>query len=204
MNRLLTICGIAAALCLGAGTILAQDNGGTAGNGGNGGGGNGGNGGGNGGGGRRGGGGGGFNRGNFDPAQFRQRAVDNARDELGFTNDTEWSAVQPLVQKVVDARFDIGIGGGMSLLRPRNTGNQDNGGGRQRRGGFGGETSPEAQALQQAIESNAPAAQIKAALAKYRQSRLDKEAKLKAAQDDLRKILSSKQEAQAVLAGLLN
>ena len=36
--------------------------------------------------------------------------------QLGFTNDTDWSAVQPLVQKVMDARRDVGMGGGMGRM----------------------------------------------------------------------------------------
>jgi len=191
MNRILAVLGIAAALCLTAGNLLAQQD-----NGGNGGG-NGGN-----GGGRR---GGGFGRGNFDPAQMQQRFLERIRDDLGFTNDTpEWNAVQPLVQKVMDAQRDVRMGGGFGMRgRNRGNGGQDNGGA-PRGGGMFGEPSPEAQALQQALDNNAPTAQVKAALDKYRQSRADKEAKLKAAQDNLRKVLTSRQEAQAVLIGLLN
>ena len=64
VNQLLTICGVAAALMLGAGTVSAQND-----NGGNGGGGGG-------------GGGGGFrNRGNFDLAQFQQRMMDRIRQD---------------------------------------------------------------------------------------------------------------------------
>ena len=55
-------------------------------------------------------------RGNFDPAQIQQRMMDSIQDQLGFTNDTDWSAVQPLVQKVMDARRDVGVGGGMGRM----------------------------------------------------------------------------------------
>src|ERR1017187_10536094 len=86
--------------------------------------------------------GGGGGGGNFDPAQMQQRILDNAREQLGLTNDTDWNAIQPLVQKVMDARRDVG-GGGMSRLFGRgnrggntNNANANNNGGR--RGGFGG------------------------------------------------------------------
>ena len=105
LNRIITLCAIAGALALSVGDIFAQDNGG--GNGGNGGGQ-----GGQGGGQRRNRQGGGPGGGNFDPAQFQQRMMDNIREQLNFTNDTDWSAVQPLVQKVMDARRDVG-GAGM-------------------------------------------------------------------------------------------
>ncbi len=182
VNQLLTICGVAAALMLGAGTVSAQND-----NGGNG------------------GGGGGFRRGNFDPAQMQQRMMDNIREQLGFTNDTDWSAVQPLIQKVTEARRDVGFGGGMGrMFRGNRGGNGGPGGGPGGgRGGFGPQPSPEAEALQKAIDDNAPAAQIKESLAKYEASQKAKQAKLSQAQEDLRKVLTVKQEAQATLLGLL-
>jgi hypothetical protein len=190
LNRILMACGMAAALCLSATSLLAQDNGG------DGGGGQGRRGRGNGGGGP----GGGPGGGNFDPAQFQQRMMDNVKTRLGFTNETDWSAVQPLVQKVMDTQREARSGGGgMFRRRGGDTTNTDQGG--QRRGP---ELSAEAEALQKAIDSNAPSAQIKAALEKYRASRKDKEAKLAAAQEDLRKVLTTKQEAEAVLMNLLN
>jgi hypothetical protein len=190
MNQLFAICGVAAALFCGAGIASAQDNGG----GGNGGGGGGF--GGNGGGGRR----------NFDPAQMEQRAMDNIRDDLGYTNDTDWSAVQPLIQKVFDARRDVGFGG-MGRIFMRNRGNNNGGdqnGGRQRGGGFFGQQSPEAQALQSALDNNAPAGQVKDLLQKYQASQKAKQDKLKQAQENLRAVLTVKQEAQATLLGLLD
>ena len=82
---------------------------------------------------RQGGGGGGFGGGNFDPAQFQQRMMDNIRDQLGFTNDTDWAAVQPMVQKVMDARRDVG--GGMRGMFGRNRGQGGQGGGGGQQGG---------------------------------------------------------------------
>jgi hypothetical protein len=183
INQLFAICGIAAALFLGVGSTYAQND-------------NGGNGGGF-GGGRR----------NFDPAQFQQRMMDNIRDQLGFTNDTDWNAVQPLVQKVMDARRDAGNGMGMRMMFGRNRGGNnggDNNNGRRRGGMFGGTPSPEAQALQTAIDNNAPTDQIKDLLAKYEASQKAKQAALKQAQDNLRNVLTVKQEAQATLLGLLD
>ncbi len=105
LNRIITLCAIATTLAMSAGSLFAQDNGNDNG------------------GGQRRNRGGGFGGGNFDPAQFQQRMMDNIRDQLNFTNDTDWSAVQPLVQKVMDARRDVG-GGGMGRMfgaQPRRT-----------------------------------------------------------------------------------
>jgi hypothetical protein len=182
-----------AALALSAGNLFAQDNGG--GNGSNGVGGNGGGGGGNGGG----------RRGNFDPAQMQQRMMDNVREQLGFTNDTDWSAVQPLVQKVMDARRDVGFGNMGRMFGGRNRGGNNGGSqGGGGRGGMFGQTSPEQDALQKAIDDDAPTAQIKDLLAKYKAAQKVKQAKLEAAQADMKKILTVKQEAQATLLGLVN
>ncbi len=195
LTRILTLCAITAAMTLSVGSLFAQDN-------------NGGNGDQNGGGQRRNrqGGGPGGGGGNFDPAQFQQRMMDNVRDQLGFTNDTEWTAVQPLVQKVMDARRDT-AGAGMGRMFGRNRGgNGGNGGGPGGgRGGMFGQPSPEAEALQKAVDDNAPAGQIKEALTKYKASQKAKQAKLEAAQADLKAVLApGKQEAEAVLLGLVN
>jgi hypothetical protein len=178
IKKLLALCGIAAALFLGAGNVLAQNNdGGNGGEQGN----------------RRGG-------GNWDPAQMQQRMMERIQDQLGFTNDTDWSAVQPLVQKVMDAQRDARSSGMARLFGGRNRGGQ--GGGRG--GMFGGTPSPEAEALQKAVDDNSPAAQIKDLLAKYQASQKAKHDKLIAAQNDLRAVLTTKQEAQATLLGLID
>jgi hypothetical protein len=186
LNRMLVMCGMAA-LCLSAATLMAQDTGGNGGQGGRR---------------QRGNGGGGPGGGNFDPAQFQQRIMDNIKEQLGFTNDTDWNAVQPLVQKVVDARRDVGMGGARMGRGNRGQGGQAGqagpGGGR-----FGATPSPEEEALQKAIDDNAPSAQIKDLLAKYRAARKDKQARLEAAQNDLRKVLTVRQEAAATLLQLV-
>ena len=190
MKQLFAICGMVAALFCGVNSVSAQDNNG-------------------GGGGGNGGGGGGFGGrgGNFDPAQFQQRMMDGVRDQLGFTNDTDWDAVQPLVQKVMDARRDVGVGNGMRMMFNRNRNRGQNGGGdnnnRFRNNPFFGQPSPESQALQNAIDNNAPDGQIKDLLTRYEASQKVKQDKLKAAQDNLRAVLTVKQEATATLLGLL-
>src|ERR1700753_1533694 len=54
--------------------------------------------------------------GNFDPAQFRQRMMEQVRKNLSVTNDEEWGVIQPLVQKVMDARRENFMGGGMGMM----------------------------------------------------------------------------------------
>lgn len=153
------------------------------------------------------GGGGRPGRGNFDPAQFQQQMMDRTKEALEVTDDAEWKAMQPLVQKVMELRRDSMAGGmrGMFGGRPRggNNGQPADQQGQQRRGMFGGTPSPEAEALQKAIDSKASKTEIKAALDKYVASRKAKQASLEQAQTDLRKVLTSRQEAIATLNGLL-
>jgi hypothetical protein len=99
--------------------------------------------------------------------------------------------------------------GGMMNLRGMAGGqggnnNQNGQGGRgNRQGRMGGANNPEMDALQAAINDKAPDAEVKARLERLREVRKDNEAKLTKAQEDLRAVLSVRQEAAAVLAGLL-
>jgi len=132
--------------------------------------------------------------------------MERTKETLEVTDDAEWKAIEPLVQKVMDARMAsmAGMGRGMFGGPRRGGDNAAGGGGGGGRGGFmGQQPSPEAEALQKAIDAKAPKAEIKAALAKYVESRKAKQAELEKAQDDLRKVLSSRQEALATLNGLL-
>jgi hypothetical protein len=119
--------------------------------------------------------------------------MDQYRQTLGVTNDDEWAIIQPLIQKVLDARQQAGYGGGRG----------GRGGGR---GGFGGgavaQTDAEA-GLQKAIDDRSPAAVVKAAIKKVRDEHKAKQALLEEAQDKLRAVLTVKQEAQIVLMGIL-
>lgn len=140
--------------------------------------------------------------GNWDPAQMRQRMMERMREEFDVKDDTEWKLISERIEKVNDARRETAARGmGMMFGGGRGGGGGQGGGGG--RGGFGGEPMPEQDALQKAVESNAPSDEIKTKLAKYREALKAKEAKLAKAQDDLRQVLSVKQEAKAVLMGML-
>jgi hypothetical protein len=140
-------------------------------------------------------------RGNFDPEQMRARMMERYREALEVKDDAEWKLIEGRITKVTDARRDLGGGMGRMFGGPGGPGGRGGDGGR--RGGFFGEPSPEAEALQKAIEAKASADEIKTKLAKYRESQKAKQAALEKAQAELRQVLSVKQEAQAVLMGLL-
>jgi hypothetical protein len=193
-KQLLAMAALAIAMGLSASSVLAQNNDNNNNNGNNN----------NGGQGRQRG-----NRGGGDPAQFQQQMLDRTKEGLEITDDTEWTAIKPLVQKVMDARMASFSGMGRGMFGGRNRGgggaggdtnNQDQG---NRGRGFGGTPSPEAEALRKAIESKASNSELKAAVAKYVESRKSKQANLEKAQSDLRKVLSVRQEALATEMGLL-
>jgi len=147
-------------------------------------------------------------QGNFDPAQFRERAMTRYREQLDVKSEEDWKKIEPLIGKVMDARtaaggFGFGGRGGGRGGRGGDGGGGgggDQGGNRNR---FGSPPSAEEQALQKAIEAKAPADEIKTKLTAVRDLRKTKEVALEKAQDDLRKALSPRQEAAAVLARLL-
>lgn len=182
INRWLTVAGLAGVLCLGTTQVFAQQDtppGGPPGQG-------------------RGGRGG-----NFDPAQFRERMMQNLREQLEVTDDAEWKVIEPRVEKVMEVRRTSMSGMGRGMFGRRRGGDNAGGGDQQRRGPFGGEPMPEAEALQKAIDAKASKAELKAAMDKFVAARKAKQSELEKAQDDLRKVLTSRQEAIATLDGLL-
>jgi hypothetical protein len=143
--------------------------------------------------------------GNIDLAQFQHRLIEQTRTNLSVTNDEEWSVIQPLIQKVMDARRKVVVNGGGMVMRMGigGLGGPPPG----ERGGYGPLAGDEQKALQRALDDKAPVGQVKDSLAKYRAARQEEQAKLQAkleaAQADLKNVLSVRQEAQAVLMGLL-
>jgi len=157
-------------------------------------------------------------RGNFDPAQFKQDYMDRMKESLEVTNDAEWNALESKVGAIFDARREVmasGMRGFMGGGRNRRNGGGGGGGGnednnnagqqpRRNRGGFGGEPSAAVTALQKAIDDKAPTAEVKAKLKVVQDETKANQAKLVAAQEDLRSVLTPRQEAIATLRGLLN
>ncbi|MCW5553826.1 MAG: hypothetical protein KIS67_16910 [Verrucomicrobiae bacterium] len=153
---------------------------------------------------------------NMDGQQMQQfiqrRMMETFRERLEVTDDAEWKIVEERLGRVTQARMaTVADGAGMMGMGamafgrggPGGRGGEGPGGGRGL-GGLFGQPSAEAQALQQAIDAKAPAADIKAKLAKLQEARRQKQADLVKAQEDLRKVLTQRQEAIAVLMGLLD
>ncbi len=151
--------------------------------------------------------------GNFDPEQMRERFSQMMRERLDVKDDAEWKLIEERIAKVNEARREAGgfgafggFGGGGFGGRNFARGGDDQGQRARgnRAGGRGpGASLPEAEALRAAIERNASPDEIKQKLAKYREARKAKEAALAKAREELRQVLSVRQEAVAVTMGLL-
>jgi hypothetical protein len=152
----------------------------------------------------------------FDPAQMRQQMLERLREQLEVKDDAEWQLVSERVQKVMDARRSFGGPGGLGGFRFMGPGGPPPGSPDQPRpdaasgpGGQGGSSqfrppsNPELDALQKALEAKAPTAEVKAKLTDLRAARQKQEAELANAQEQLKQILSVRQEAVAVMFGLL-
>jgi hypothetical protein len=146
----------------------------------------------------------------MDQAQIQEWFANRQKEQLEITDDAEWKVIQPLVQKVNEARMGSMSGMMRGFGQQRRGGDAGGGGtagnGNTRRGGFGGfggQPSPESEALQKAIDAKASNSELKTALAKYAESRKAKQAELEKAQADLRKVLTVRQEALATLNGIL-
>ncbi|MCX6940243.1 MAG: hypothetical protein NTX09_05810 [Verrucomicrobia bacterium] len=135
-------------------------------------------------------------RGNFDPAQMQERL----REQFGVTDDAEWTLISERLTKLSEIRRSAG--GSMGRGGPGGPGGGS--GGPSSRGGRGGPSgNPEQDSLRAAITEKLPDAEVKSRLDRLREVRKQNEAKVAKAQEELRAVLSVRQEAVAVMFGLL-
>jgi hypothetical protein len=137
----------------------------------------------------------------FNPQDMQERLLTSLRERLEVPDDEEWKIISERLTKVAELRRNsTGTAGGMAAFAGRA---QPPGG--DNRGGRGTRTSanPEMTALQTAVRDKLPDAEIKSRLDRVREVRRENEAKLAKAQEELRAVLSVRQEAVAVVFGLL-
>jgi hypothetical protein len=145
---------------------------------------------------------------NFE--EFRQRMAERLKASLKVS-DEEWAVIQPLIEKVTAKQRDAagsrfgGFGG------PSRGPGGSPGGGNAPAPSTGGDPSrperagtAEREALRQALESEGTSPEtIKAKLTAVREVQKKAAAELAAAREDLRKVLTVRQEAALVSAGIL-
>jgi hypothetical protein len=120
-------------------------------------------------------------------SQFQQRRIASLREQLQVPDDTEWSVIEALIQKVMAAQRVV----------------QADQNGSQQFGAAFANTTPEADAVGKAVLNNASNTEILTALTKLVAVRKTHLADLEKAQADLRAVLTLKQEAVATVNGLL-
>lgn len=134
-------------------------------------------------------------RSNADDAQAR--GLLRLREHLEVTDDAEWDVIAERITKVTEARSTLSAG----IPNLRGTPSFSDKGKRNARPGSPAHT--EQDALRSAVKDNLPDAEIKARLARAHEAYQQNEARLAKAQADLRAVLTVRQEAVAVMAGLL-
>ena len=148
-------------------------------------------------------------RGNFNPDDMRKRMEENIRTLLEVKNDDEWKLISARLEKVREARDRVrALSGDFRLLfnvgRTDQGNGGDQGGGRTRGpGGFGGTPNPDAEAFSKAVQNRAPTDELKQRMAKVRDARKAAEADFEKAGEDLRQVLTVRQEAALVAVGML-
>ena len=139
-------------------------------------------------------------RGNFDPAQARERYLTQIKEQLG-ASDEEWKALQPKVEKVLNAQRDNRRGGGnRGVGRNRNNNAQQTNNAQPT-----SEVATAADELRKAVDDKAATAEdINKKLTTLREAREKAKSELTTAQKELRELLSARQEAILVSSGLLD
>lgn len=128
-------------------------------------------------------------RGNFNREEMQARILANLRTQFAVADDAEWKLISDRILKVMELRRSV-AGPGFAMVMFR--GNRP-----------GATANPEVDALRTAIDDKLPEAEIKARLGRLREARKQAEVRLNQAREDLRSILTVRQEAVAVLLGLL-
>jgi hypothetical protein len=142
---------------------------------------------------------------------FRNRMVENLRTLLDVKNEDEWKLLYARLEKVREARDEVrAVSGDFRLLfnigRTGEQGGAAPGGDRGGRGpgGFGGGTpNPDSEALSKAITTKAPTDELKQRMARVREARKAAEAKHEKLAEELRQLLTVRQEAALVAVGML-
>lgn len=154
-------------------------------------------------------------RGGFDPAEMRNRMMNDLKEQLGASDD-EWKTLVPKIEKVmtVQRELQVGVGGPGGWGPPGGPGGpggpdvSDGPGRRERDGDMGnwseGKVAQARRELRRVVESRgASAAEISAKLAAYRKARQAARAELENARKDLVDATTPQQEAVLVIVGLL-
>jgi hypothetical protein len=144
----------------------------------------------------------------IDPTQIRQMVLGYVQTNVGFT-DEEWKAIEPRIWKVLALQVDTGTGG---LGAVANTGRGGRGGGTVNTfvmqlfsNGKPTQAMKLRQDLQALVEkTDASPQELTVKLAEYRDAVAKAKVELTTAQEDLRSLLTYRQEAILIQMGFLD
>lgn len=154
-------------------------------------------------------------RGNFNPEEMRARMAERMRELLEVKNDDEWKLISARLEKVREARDKVrAFSGDFRIMFSREGGDQGGdrnrgpggpGGGTRGPGGFGGggTPNPDVEAFSKAVQNKAPTDELKQRMARVRDARKAAEADYEKVSEELRQLLTVRQEAVLVAIGTL-
>lgn len=138
-----------------------------------------------------------FNAAKSRAEEATARSMARLREQLEVTDDVEWDIIGERINRVVEMRSSLTKGGppgrGGPVMPEKS----------KKSSRSGSSAHPEQEALRLAVKDKLPDAEIKSRLDRAHDVLQQKEALLARAQADLRAVLTVRQEAVAVLAGLL-
>lgn len=154
-------------------------------------------------------------RGQFNPEEFRARMTEQMKTSLGLS-DEEFKAIQPKIDAVQKAQGNARVSGGFGGFGGFGGGRRGNRGGDNAEGTANAapqrpplpenatDLQKKSRELSELLDNkDADPAAVKTKLAEVRDLRDKARAELKKAQDELRELLTPKQEAVLVMRGLL-
>lgn len=122
------------------------------------------------------------------------RLMTRLREQMEVTDDTEWGLIAERIKRVDEARRTVAAA---NARIPLATGDKAKSAPRA------ASAAPEQDALRSAVSDRLPDAEIKARLARAHEVYQKNESQLQQARAELRAVLTLRQEAVAVMAGLL-
>ena len=127
--------------------------------------------------------------------EAQSRAQTKLRDQMDVTDDAEWEVISQRIATVTELRRMVagaaGARGAVVADKVKAAGRTDR------------SAQQEQDALRSAVRDKLPDAEIKARLSRAHDVHVQNEAKLEKAQEELRAVLSVRQEAVAVVFGFL-
>ena len=144
---------------------------------------------------------GGEGRGGWDPQQMRERMSQMMKEQL-HVNDEEWKVLEPKIERVTRARVATQAGGLGAMFGGR--GGPGGPGGRDGGREGEGEVASAARELRTVLQNeNASPQEINERLSAYRAAREKANQELESARNELKELLTPRQEAVLALYGLV-